>query len=334
MKAAFFTGAKQPFTFQDVAVPEPGPGEVRIRCHASGICGTDAHYWDGTLPLQSPWVLGHEPVGTIDALGDGVTHLREGDRVGVSWVQEGCGRCGFCQRRKPDYCDDQYSWMNLGGGHAEYMIARAAGCTLLPDGLDWAVAAPLFCAGYTVMSGYRNAQAKPGDRVGVIGIGGLGHLLVQVAKAYGHEVVAITSSENKREEARQLGADEVLVVKEHAGKALADMGGVDVAISTSNDMKHNSQVIEGIRHEGKLVSMAISKEKMEIDPLFLLDHQIRIIGSQQCGREDLVEILGLAASGKVKPMLECYPLEAVNEVMQRLAEGKVRYRAVLTHECG
>ena len=145
-------------------------------------------------------------------------------------------------------------------------------------------------------------------------------------------MVAITSNESKRDEARQLGADEVLVVKEHAGKELAAMGGVHVVISTSNDMKHNSQVIEGIRHEGKLVSMAISKEKMEIDPLFLLDHQLKIIGSQQCGRKDLVAILELAAAGKVKPKLETYPLGAVNAAMQRLAEGKVRYRAVLMHD--
>jgi D-arabinose 1-dehydrogenase-like Zn-dependent alcohol dehydrogenase len=332
MKAVYFTGVKQPFEIKDVAVPEPGPGEVRLRTLASGVCGTDAHYWDGTLPLQTPWVLGHEPVGVVDAAGPGVTQLRAGDRVGVSWVQEGCGRCGWCQKRKPDYCDDQHSWMSLGGGHAEYMIARAAGCTLLPDGLDWAVAAPMFCAGYTIMSGYRNAEAKPGDRVGVIGIGGLGHIVVQVAKAYGHEVVAITGSENKRDEAKALGADEVLVVQDHAGKELAAMGGVDVVISTSNSMRHNSQAIEGIRHEGKLISLAISSDKMEVDPLFLLDHQITIRGSQQCGREDMVEILELAAAGKVKPMLETYPVDDVNAVMQRLTEGKVRYRAVLMHE--
>lgn len=329
MQAAYLTGVRQPFAFRDVPVPDPGPGEVRIRVMASGVCGTDTHYWTGELDIPMPSVLGHEPVGVIDATGPGVTHLQAGDRVGVSWVQEGCGRCAMCQRRKPDYCADQYNWMNLGGGHREYMIARAAGCTLLPDGLDWVTAAPLFCAGYTVMSGYRNAQAKPGDRIAVIGIGGLGHLLVQIAKAYGHEVIAVTSSDSKRAEAKTLGADEALVVQEHAGKELAAMGGADIVLSTSNNMAQNSAILAGIRHEGKLISMAISSDKIAVDPLHLLDHQITIRGSQQCGREDMVEILQLAAAGKVTPMIETYGLTEIDAVMVRLAEGKVRYRAVL-----
>jgi D-arabinose 1-dehydrogenase-like Zn-dependent alcohol dehydrogenase len=330
MRTVYFTGIQQPFELREAPLPEAGPGEVRIRVQASGVCGTDAHYWDGTLGLPAPWILGHEPVGTIDALGPGVTHLREGDRVGVSWVQEGCGRCPHCQVRKPDYCADQHSWMTLGGGHREFMIARAAGCTLLPEGLDWAVAAPMFCAGYTVMSGYRNAQPRPGARIGVIGIGGLGHLAIQIAKARGHEVIAITSNPGKRHEALGLGADEVLVIREHAGNELAAMGGVDIVLSSSNAMRQNSEVLQGLRPEGKLISMAISQAAIELDPLFLLDHQIAVIGSQQCGREDLVEVLQLAAAGKVTPMLEIYPLHAINQVMTRLAEGKIRYRAVLT----
>ncbi|NUM55810.1 MAG: alcohol dehydrogenase catalytic domain-containing protein [Candidatus Hydrogenedentes bacterium] len=329
MKSVYFSGPRRPFEVRDEDMPEPGPCEVRISTRASGVCGTDIHYWTGILPLASPWVLGHEPVGVVDALGPGVTSLRIGDRVGVSWVQEGCGRCRWCQIRKPDYCADQYSWMTLGGGHREFMIARAAGCTLLPEALDWRIAAPLFCAGYTVMSGYRNASPKPGDRIGVIGIGGLGHLAIQIAKAYGHEVIGITSQEVKRKEILQIGADEALVVRNHVGKELADAGGVDVLLSTSNLMRYNSEAIAGIRREGKLISMAIGKDAIAIDPLHLLDHQISIVGSQQCGRNDLVEVLELAARGKVTPMIEVYRPDAINEVMARLADGKVRYRAVL-----
>lgn len=332
MRAAVFAGPRRPFDLREMPVPEPGPDEVRIRVAASGVCGTDLHYWQGVLPLRTPWVLGHEPVGIVDALGSGVTALRVGDRVGVSWVQEGCGRCGWCQRRKPDYCSEQHSWMTLGGGHAPFMIARAAGCTLLPDGLDWASAAPMFCAGYTVMSGYRNARPKPSARIAVIGVGGLGHICIQIAKAHGHEVVAVTTQADKTAEALRLGADDVLVIAKHAGKELAGMGGVDIVLSTSNAMAHNSAVIEGIRPEGTLVSMAISNQKLEIDPLYLLDHQISVVGSQQCGRDDLVEVLALAAAGKVRPMVEVYPLTAINDVMQRLANGRVRYRAVLVHE--
>lgn len=329
MKSIYFNGPGQPFSWRDDPLPDPGPGEVRIRTWASGVCGTDVHYWNGALELQAPWVLGHEPVGVIDALGPGVTQLHVGDRVGVSWVQEGCGRCRTCQVGKPDYCASVHTWMDLGGGHRDYLIARAAGCTLLPEGLDWPLAAPLFCAGYTVMSGFRNARMRPGDRVAVAGVGGLGHLAIQIAKAFGHEVIGVTTRVDKRAEILGFGADEVLVIRDHAGRELMAMGGVDVVLSTTNAMRHNSQLLYGLRDEGKLVSMAISPDPIEADPLHLLSHQIALIGSQQSGRGDLVEILELAARGKVKPLVEIYAPEQINAVMERLEAGQVRYRAVL-----
>lgn len=329
MKAVYFNGPGTSFDLRETAIPEPGPGEVRIRTMASGICGTDVHYWRGDLDVSAPWIFGHEPVGTIDALGPGVTRLQPGDRVGVSWVQEGCGRCRTCQGGKPDYCASVQTWMELGGGHRDFMIARAAGCTLLPAGLDWQLAAPLFCAGYTVMSGYRNARMRPGDRVAVAGVGGLGHIAIQIAKAHGHEVIGITASENKRSEILALGADDVLVVNGHAGHELAAMGGADIVLSTTNNMQHNSELLFGICDEGKLISMAISPEPITVDPLHLLSHQIALLGSQQSSRADLVEVLELAASGKVKPAVEIYAPAEINEVMTRLEAGKVRYRAVL-----
>jgi Zn-dependent alcohol dehydrogenases len=188
---------------------------------------------------------------------------------------------------------------------------------------------PLFCGGYTVMSGYRAARPRPGERVAVLGIGGLGHLAVQVAKAFGHEVVAVTATEEKREEARGLGADEVLVVREDVGKALAGMGGVDIILGTSNSMVHTSQCLEGLKPQGRLVSMGISRERISIEPLRLLDLELSVIGGQQTGRENLVEILELAAAGKVRPRVEHYRLDEIQPVMERLREGKVRHRAVL-----
>ena len=329
MKAIYFNGPGTPFDLRDTAIPEPGPGEVRIQTRASGICGTDVHYWRGDLEVASPWIFGHEPVGMIDALGPGVTKLKKGDRVGVSWVQEGCGRCNTCQSGKPDYCAGVQSWMELGGGHRDFMIAKAAGCTPLPEGLDWPLAAPLFCAGYTVMSGYRNARMRPGDRVAVAGVGGLGHIAIQIAKAHGHEVIGVTANENKRGEILALGADDVLVIREHAGHELAAMGGADIVLSTTNNMRHNSELLLGIRDEGKLISMAISPEPITVDPLHLLSHQISLVGSQQSSRADLVEVLALAARGKVKPGVEVYAPEEINKVMERLEAGHVRYRAVL-----
>jgi D-arabinose 1-dehydrogenase-like Zn-dependent alcohol dehydrogenase len=332
MKAAVLTELNKPLEFQELADPEPSAGQVRIRMFASGICGTDLHAVHGFLPIQVPIVLGHEPVGVIDKLGPGVTKLKVGDRVGVSWVQDGCGRCAQCQRRKELYCQNSISWMNNGGGNSELMIAEAQGCTLLPDDLDWEIAAPLFCAGYTIMSGYRNGNPKPGERIAILGIGGLGHLALQTAKAMGHEVIAITGSENKRNEAKQLGADEVVVVKEHAGKELLAIGGADIVLSTSNSMQHNTEVIEGLRPEGRLVTMGVGGEPIQVSPFNTLLGQLTIKGSTQNERGDMVDILNLAAAGKVKPTLETYRLDEINSAFNRLEEGKVRYRAVVMHE--
>ncbi len=330
MRAAVLTAFDAPLTIRkDQPVPEPGPGQIRIRMHASGVCGTDIHVWHGHFPVKTPLVLGHEPVGTVDALGPGVTDLRIGDRVGVSWSQKGCGRCGHCQRHHERFCATATTWMELGGGHCEFMIAESQGCNLIPDGLDWADAAPMFCAGYTVMSGYRNARPRPGERFAVIGIGGLGHLAVQVCKAMGHEVIAITGSAGKRDEARALGADDVLVVHEHAGTELMAMGGVDVVISTSNSMTQNSQVLAGLRVGGRLVTMAAGNQPIHFDPLMGLGQQIELIGSRQDERADLVDVLELAAKGKVRPKLETYALEEVNRLMERQRDGLVRYRGVL-----
>jgi alcohol dehydrogenase len=173
-----------------------------------------------------------------------------GDRVGISWFQAGCGHCHYCQIRKAKFCATPKTWISNGGGYAESMIAEAEGCTRLPEKLAFESAAPLFCGGFAAMSAYRAARSKPGDRIAVIGIGGLGHLALQVAKAMGHEVIAITNSPDKMQDAKQMGADEVLMVKDHVGKELEAMGGVDVVLSFSPSMKQNSQAVEGLRPEG------------------------------------------------------------------------------------
>lgn len=331
MRAFVMTAVREPFAKRDLPNPEPGPGQIRLRLHASGVCGTDVHVWHGELPVPLPLVLGHEPAGVVDATGPGVRVPKVGDRVGVSWFQAGCGRCRYCQMNRAKFCAEPKTWITNGGGYAEYMIAEAEGCTLLPDGVGWEQAAPVFCGGFSAMSAYRSAKPQAGDRVGVIGIGGLGHLALQVAKAMGHDVVAITNSADKRHDAKAMGADEVLVVNDHVGKELAGMGGVDVVLSFSPSMKQNSQAIEGLRPGGRLVTTAVSAEPIQCDPVQMLFKQTSVIGSAHNDRADLVDILGLVAGGKVRPQLEIYPLEEINGVLGRLAEGKVRHRAVLTH---
>jgi D-arabinose 1-dehydrogenase-like Zn-dependent alcohol dehydrogenase len=332
MKAMLMTAVKQPLVWREIPDPQPGAGQVRVRLRATGVCGTDIHVWHGELPVPLPIVPGHEPVGTIDAVGAGVGALKPGDRIGVSWFQGGCGRCAYCQKKKAKFCAAPKTWITNGGGYADYMIAEADGCALVPEKLASEIAAPLFCGGFSAMSAYKIAKPQTGERVAVIGIGGLGHLALQIAKSMGHEVIAITNTADKAQDAREFGADEVLVVKNHVGQELMAMGGADIVLSFSPAMKQNSQAMEGLRSGGRLVTTAPSAEPIQADPVQMLFKQTAILGSAQNDVSDLVDMLNLVAAGRVKPRLEIYRLDEINSVFVRLAEGKVRHRAVLVHD--
>jgi D-arabinose 1-dehydrogenase-like Zn-dependent alcohol dehydrogenase len=221
--------------------------------------------------------------------------------------------------------------MQLGGGNSELMLAWAEGCTLLPEGLDYDLAAPIFCAGYTVMSGLRNADPKPGERVAVLGLGGLGHLALQFAHALGLETIALTGQSGKREELTRMGADHVIVTGDAPGAALKDAGGVDIVLSTTNSAAQITSALEGLRFNGRLINMGIPSTPLTFHPMTMTLSQHQLRGSSQDERSDLYEALQLVARGKVKPVIETYPLAEANAVRDRLAAGKVRYRAVLHH---
>jgi 2-desacetyl-2-hydroxyethyl bacteriochlorophyllide A dehydrogenase len=331
MRAAVVTEFNAPWQVRDVADVRPAAGQVVINVRASGMCGTDLHVHRGMFPLKPPFVAGHEPTGEVVELGAGVTDLKVGDRVGVFWNQKGCGRCEICQGGRPDSCREVQTWMHIGGGNSELMLAWASGCALLPDGVSFEEAAPIFCAGYTVMSGLRNASPAPGERVAVLGVGGLGHLAVQLAKAVGLETFAITGQESKRQELRELGADEVVLSGHDAGKALQAVGGADIILSTTNSAPQISAAFAGLRAGGRLINMGVADGPIAIDPMTLMFGQRQLRGSSQDERSDLFETLQLLARGKIKPRIEAYPLSQVNAVRDRLAAGKVRYRAVLQH---
>jgi D-arabinose 1-dehydrogenase-like Zn-dependent alcohol dehydrogenase len=282
------------------------------------------------FPLKPPFVAGHEPAGEIVEVGAGVTDLKVGDRVGVFWNQKGCGRCPACQAGRPG-CPNAQSWMNLGGSNSELMLAWASGCELIPDGVSYEAAAPIFCAGYTVMSGLRNADPKPGERVAVLGVGGLGHLAVQLSKAVGLETIAITGQADKKKELTELGADEVVIAGDDPGKALREIGGADVILSTTNSARQVSTAFAGLRNGGRFINMGVPDGAIAIDPFVLMFGQRQLRGSSQDERSDLFEALTLVARGKVKPVLETYPLARINEARERLESGKVRYRAVIQH---
>lgn len=332
MRAAVLQSFNQPWQVKDLPDPTPGPGQVVIRIRASGVCGGDVHLHHGQFPLKPPLVAGHEPVGDIAALGPGVLGLKVGDRVGVPWLQRGCGRCEECQAGNPGGCvEGGQTWMHLGGGNSELMLAWADGCVALPEGLSYEEAAPIFCAGYTVFSGLRAGRPEPGARVAVMGIGGLGHLALQYSRALGFATIAVTSSDDKKAEAKRFGADEVVVARDEPGKALKALGGVDVILSTTENVAQIANAFTGLKRGGRLVSVGAPSQPIPVNPMNLIMGQVQLVGSTQGPRRDLVDALKLSAKGKVKPMLELYPLEKVNDVLQRLMDGKVRYRAILQH---
>ncbi len=327
MKAAVAPAVNSSWQIKDVPQPQPGPGQVLVKMRASGICYTDVHQTLGHLPGQFPRILGHEPVGEIVAVAPDVAIRKVGDRVGSAWIQSTCGRCEWCQRGRRMFCPFlKGTGGDAQGGHAEYMLMNADATYQIPDKVSFEQAAPIFCAGYTVYSGLRWADPQPHERVAVLGIGGLGHLAVQYAKAAGFETIAISHSPDKDKMIRDLGADEVV----RDGKVLSAMGGADIILSTSNSTKSMVDSIQGLRPDSRFIVMGADAEPLSLSLIELLSKRIKIIGSQQNGPEYLYEALDYVAQGKVKSMIETYPLADAVKAYERVAEGKTRFRAVLT----
>jgi D-arabinose 1-dehydrogenase-like Zn-dependent alcohol dehydrogenase len=326
MKAAVVPSVNGKWEVKEWQKPTAGPNQVVIKIHASGLCYTDVHITHGMIPTQFPRVLGHEPVGEIVEIGAGVTSRKVGDRVGVGWVQKGCGRCEWCLRGKKELCPNAISTgIGLQGSHAEYMLAFADATMLIPDALSYEQAAPIFCAGYTVWSGLRIADPKPHERVAVVGIGGLGHLALQYAKAAGFETIAVTKSKDKEKMIRELGADEVV----ESGAQLRAAGGADVLLATSNSWAATAEAEQGMRPDGRVVVMGASNESLGFN-MGMMISRVRFVGSTQNGPEFLYEALDYAAKGKVKVVAETYKLAEIGKAYDRVAEGKVRFRAVIT----
>ncbi len=328
MKAVLALGANTRWEIRDLPMPDPGPNQVLIKVRASGLCFTDIHQTRGELPGTFPRVLGHEAVGDIVKLGPGVRTRRMGDRVGVPWMQASCGRCEWCAQGKPMFCFQGIgTGTTVSGGHAEYMLAYADATVLLPGSLSYEQAAPIFCAGYTAWSGLRWADPQPGERIAVVGIGGLGHLAVQYAKAAGFFTIAVSRSPDKDNLIRELGADEIV----RDGDGLARIRGADVILGTSNSADAMADSIKGLRPDGRLVPMGFDTKPLQVSLSDLINRRIRIVGSQQNGRQYLYEALEMAARGKIKVIAETYPLADASKAFDRLSEGKVRFRAVLVH---
>jgi alcohol dehydrogenase len=240
MSAAVVPSVNEKWEVREVPIPKPKANQVLIRIHASGMCYTDVHATHGALGVKFPYTIGHEPAGEIVALGEDVTTRKAGDRVGVPWLQSTCGRCEWGQRGKSFFCPSHIATgVNIADGHAEYMVAYSNATQLIPNGVSYDQAAPIFCAGYTVYSGLRLADPKPHERVAVVGIGALGHLGIQYSKAAGFETIAVTHSKDKEELAYKLGADSVVSDAEgllkkgyHGSTDDGSGGGADVILAT------------------------------------------------------------------------------------------------------
>ncbi len=328
MKAAIVPSVNAKWEIQEIEKPKVGPNQVLIKLHASGICFTDVHQTMGHLSGSFPRILGHEPVGEIVELGVGVINRQIGDRVGIPWIQTSCGRCEWCLRGRINFCANQIATgMQMPGGHAEYMLAYADATMLIPDNVSFDQAAPIFCAGYTVWSGLRWADPKPHERIAVLGIGGLGHLAVQYAKAAGFDTIAISHSPEKDKLIKEFGAD--LIVRN--GKDLMKNGGADIILSTTNSNQAMIDSMAGLRPDGRFVAMGFDDKPLQVSLNDLILKRIRIIGSQQNGREFLYEALDMVAKGKVKVYTETYPFKEIQRAYEKVAEGKVRFRAVITY---
>ena len=317
-------------------VAEPGPGQVRIRVEACGVCHSDSATVEGLFPIDWPRVPGHEAVGRIDALGPGVQGWAVGQRVGVGFLGGSCGYCEFCRNGDLVNCRNQeFTGVHSDGGYAEVMIAKATGLMRIPDNLSSAGAAPLLCAGLTTFNALRNAPAKAGELVAVLGIGGLGHLGVQYARHMGFEVAAIGRGTESAELAKKLGAHHYIdSAASDPAAALQALGGAKVILITASGGKTLAATFKGLRPGGVSIDLGVGPEPIEITSMDLIFGERKVAGSLTGNPATGDATLRFSALSGVSAMIETVPLEQAAEAYARMMEGKARFRIVLVTKDG
>jgi D-arabinose 1-dehydrogenase-like Zn-dependent alcohol dehydrogenase len=334
MRAAQVSRPKAALEIVEREVPQPGPGTVRIKVEACGVCHSDSVTVDGLFPgIEYPRVPGHEVIGTIDAVGPGVTDAVVGQRVGVGWNGGYDGRCEACRRGQFFACRlNLATGVSSDGGYAEYMIARQEALAFIPEGMVVAAdAAPLLCAGVTTFNALRNSGARPGDVVAVQGVGGLGHLGVQFAAKMGFRTVAIARGRDKEELARKLGASLYIdSVARDPAVELGKLGGAKVILSTVVNAKAMSAVVGGLANEGKLLVIGIPAEPLEVLAATLLLANRSIAGWYAGTSIDSQDTLAFSVRTGVGSMNEVFPFERAAAAYQHMMSGKARFRVVLT----
>lgn len=334
MKAAVVRAFGAPLAIEDVPVPRPAAGELLVKIEACGVCHTDLHAAEGDWPVKPapPFIPGHEGVGHVAAVGTGVTHVKEGDRVGIPWLYSACGHCEHCLGGWETLCETQRNTgYSVNGGFAEYALADAAYVGHLPDTIGFVEIAPILCAGVTVYKGLKVTDTKPGDWVAISGIGGLGHMAVQYAKAMGLNVAAVDVDDAKLDLARRLGADVAINARtvDPAPFLKQEIGGAHGALVTAVSPKAFEQAIGMVRRGGTVSLNGLPPGQFPLDIFGMVLNGITVRGSIVGTRLDLQESLDFAARGKVAATVAIERLENINDVFARMRAGTIEGRIVL-----
>jgi propanol-preferring alcohol dehydrogenase len=337
MRAAVLHEFGQPLVLEEVPRPSPGEGEVLLQIEACGVCHSDLHLISGDWPafaklIKRPLIPGHEVVGRVLEMGKGVTQELLDARVGVPWVFWSCGACTTCKEGRENICQNRaITGVTVNGGYAEFMVAKATHVIAVPDSLSAAEAAPLFCAGVTVYRALRNAEVMEGQRVAIFGVGGLGHLAVQIARAMGAEVVAVDVDDAKLALAREYGANQTLnSAKQDAPAELRSSGGVHLALVATPAKAAYDAAFTVLRAGGAVMIVGLPSEPLTFDAVKLARNEARILTSVVGTRQDVRDTLALAAAGKLRCHVEARLLEQVNQILDEMRHGTLLGRVVLT----
>ena len=335
MKAAVVRAFGEPLVIENVPIPVPGPGEILVKVKACGVCHTDLHAASGDWPVKPvpPFIPGHEVAGVVAALGPDVTDFKLGDAVGVAWLHDACMRCEYCETGWETLCEHQHNTgYSVNGGFAEYVVASAAFVARLPAGVDFAAIAPILCAGVTTYKGLKETEARPGEWVVISGIGGLGHVAVQYAKAMGLKVVAIDIAEDKLKLARAAGADYAVnaLSADAVDSVLRDTGGgAHGVLVTAVSTAAFAQALKMVRRKGTVSLVGLPPGEFPTPIFDVVLKRITVRGSIVGTRRDLDEAIAFAMEGKVRSEITKAPLADINAIFDRMKSGKIDGRMVL-----
>ncbi len=335
MKAAVVRAFGKPLVIEDVPIPVPGPGELLVKLKACGVCHTDLHAASGDWPVKPvpPFIPGHEAAGLVAALGPGVTDFKVGDAVGVAWLHDACLRCEYCETGWETLCEHQHNTgYSVNGGFAEYVIASAAFAARLPADVDFAAIAPILCAGVTTYKGLKETETRPGEWVVIFGVGGLGHVAIQYAKAMGMKVIGIDITEDKLKLAREAGADHAVnALDKDAVDRVAKItgGGAHGVLVTAVSTPAFAQALQMVRRKGTVSLVGLPPGEFPTPIFDVVLKRITVRGSIVGTRRDLDEAIAFAAEGKVKAEITTAPLSEINTIFDKMKAGKIDGRIVL-----